>query len=311
MAAVCTRCGIQNPDGNRFCQNCGTPLAAPAPTPAVPVGTAAASPFAPPPAAPAAPTSPGAPPAYAPPPPPGFQSPPAYASPYYTPGVAQPQVHRTPWVLIIGVIVALLVVMGGIGTVAAFALSNHNNNQSSGFNSVSTPSPALSPSPGQSPSPQPTQVAGNTASNDSEIITIPSGWTVVNKDSETISLESPNGDGGITIGSGASNPPQTAQQNKDTVDKAFLQKFPDTKSCPGTSVNNGSVDGASGIFWQLCFTLTSGAQSVQVGAPMFAGANANGTVYYALILETEQSNMDQFISECKPILNGGITWKLK
>ena len=314
MAAVCSRCGTQNPDGNRFCQSCGTPLGAPAPAPAVPVGAAPASPFGPPPAATASAVPPGAPAApagYAPPPPSGFQGPPAYASPYYTPAGGQPAVHRTPWVLIVGVIVALLVVMGGIGTIAAFALSNHNNNQASGFNSLSSPSPAVSPSPGQSPSPQPTQAAGNTASNDSEIVTIPSGWTVVNKDNETISLESPNGDGGITIGSGASNPPQTAQQNKDTIDKSFQQKFPDTKTCPGSAVNNGSVAGASGIFWELCFTLTSGAQSVQVGAPLFVGANANGTVYYALILETEQSNMDQFISECKPILDGGITWKLK
>ena len=303
MALTCSRCGTQNPDTNKFCQSCGTPLAAPAPAPAVPVGAAAASPF----------TAPPPPAGYAPPPPGTIPGPPAYASPYYSPTGAAPQpaVHRTPWLLIVAVIVALVIVMGGVGTVLAFALGNHST-QSAGFNAVSTPSPAVSPSPGHSPSPEPTvQPSGNTATNDGLTVVIPAGWSVVNKDNETISLESPNGDGAITIGSGSSNPPATAQQNKAEMDKFFLQKYPDTKECPGSSVNNGSLDGANGIFWELCFTLTSGAQSVQVGAPIFVGANASGSVYYAALLETEASNMDTFIAECKPILNGGISWKLK
>src|SRR5579859_8298937 len=160
MAVLCSRCGTQNPDANRFCMNCGTPLAAPAPAPAMPVGMAAASPFTQPPA-PAA--------AYAPPPA-GIPGPPAYASPYYQPamGGPQPGVHRTPWVLIIGVIVALVVVMGGIGTIAAVALGNHSS-QNAGFQSVSRPSPAVSSSPNASPSAQPTGSA-NSVTNDSETV---------------------------------------------------------------------------------------------------------------------------------------------
>jgi zinc ribbon protein len=306
MALVCARCGTQNPDTNKFCQACGTPLAAPAPPPAVPVGATAASPFtqAPPPA----PAFPGPPPGV----PPG---PPAYSSPYYSPTGAGPQpgVHRTPWMLIVGLIVALVVVMGGVGTVLAFTLANHNTS-SSGFGAVSSPSPAVSPKPGQSPSPtsQPTQTAnGSSVSNDGETVTIPTGWTVLSKDSETITLESPNGDGAITIGSGVSSPPASAQQNKDELDKFFLQKYPDTKTCPGSKVTTGSLDGAAGIFWELCFTLTSGAQSVQVGAPLFVGANSSGTVYYAAFLETEAPNMATFVNEAKPILDGGIKWNLK
>ena len=302
MALVCSRCGTQNPDANRFCQACGTPLAAAvAPAPAIPVTAAPASPFtqAPPPAAaypgPAAGVPPG---------------PPAFASPYYSPSGPQIGVHRTPWVLIISVIVALVVVMGGIGTVLAFTLGSHNT-QSSGFQAVSSPSPAVTPSPGHSPSPTSAPENGPTVTNDGEKVTVPAGWTVVSKDSETISLESPNGDGSITIGSGASSPPQTAQQNKDSMDKFFLQKWPDTKPCPGSAVTNGALDGASGIFWELCFTLTSGAQSVEVGAPLFVGANSSGSVYYAALLETEASNMATFIKEAKPILDGGIKWNLK
>lgn len=304
MALVCARCGTQNPDTNKFCLACGTPLAAPAPPPAVPVAATAASPFtqAPPPAA----AYPG-PPAGVPP------GPPAYASPYYSPVGAGPQpgVHRTPWVLIIAVIVALVIVMGGVGTVLAVALGNHNSS-SAGFEGVSSPSPAISPKPGQSPSAQPSPPAnGSSVSNDGETVTIPTGWTVLSKDTETITLESPNGDGAITIGSGPSNPPASAQQNKDDLDKFFLQKYPDTRPCSGTKVTTGSLDGAAGIFWTICFTLTSGAQSVQVGAPLFVGANASGSVYYAAFLETEASNVATFLNEAKPILNGGIKWSLK
>jgi zinc-ribbon domain len=305
VALVCARCGTQNPDSNKFCQACGTPLAAAPAPPAAPVGPTAASPFTQPP--PPASSFPG-PPAGAPP------GPPAYASPYYSPTGAGPQpgVHRTPWILIIGVIVALLIVMGGVGTVLAVAMSSHNT-QTTGFQStVSSPSPAVSPKPGQSPSPSPSSLpnSGTTVSNAGETVTIPAGWTVLNKDSETITLQSPNGDGSITIGSGPSSPVQSAEQNKASMDAYFLQKFPDTKPCTGSKTSTGSLDGANGIFWELCFTLTSGAQSVQVGAPLWVGANGSGSVYYAALLETEASNMDNFIKEATPILDGGIKWNL-
>ncbi len=306
MALVCARCGTQNPDSNKFCLACGTPLAAPAPPPAMPVGATAASPFtqAPPPAGAYAGPLPGVP-----------AGPPAYASPYYSPTGAGPQpgVHRTPWVVIIAVIVALLVVMGGVGSVLAFTLGNRNTS-SPGFGSVSSPSPAISPKPGVSPSQSapPTQVEnGSTVSNTGETVTIPTGWSVLSKDGETITLESPNGDGAITIGSGPSNPPTSAQQNKADIDKYFQQQYPDTKPCPGSKVTNGGVDGTQGVFWEICFTLTSGAQSVQVGAPLWVGANATGSFYYAAFLETEQSNMATFINEAKPFFNGGIKWNLK
>jgi len=65
MAVTCANCGTQNPDGNKFCQSCGKPLAA------APVGAAGAPPPAPiptptqistPTAAPAPSAMPGTPP---------------------------------------------------------------------------------------------------------------------------------------------------------------------------------------------------------------------------------------------------------
>src|SRR6266571_3414857 len=85
--AVCATCGAQNPDTNRFCQNCGKPLAVAA--------TQAPAPPAPPP------------PVAAPPPPQA-----AYQNPYYAPQPGQAvTVSRTsPW-LIIGIIGGLVLFM--------------------------------------------------------------------------------------------------------------------------------------------------------------------------------------------------------
>ena len=291
MALTCARCGTQNPDGNQFCQACGTPLSAAA--------------AAPPPAPPAGPI-PG--------PPPGAP-PPTYQSPYYAPtGAGQPAVHRTPWVLIISAVVALVLVMAGCGTAIAVLGSRTASQGNSGGIGSQLPSstPAGSPSSIQSPIPSPSPGPGgsNIVSNAALSITVPAGWNVINKDDESISLTDPSGTGSVTIASGSSSPPQTAQQNKDTLTKAFQSHYPDTKTCPNSKTTTGTLNGAQGIFWELCFTLTAGGQSIQAGAPMFTGANANGNVYYAVVLVTTADNMANFASAARPLLLS-IVWKLK
>src|SRR6476660_56377 len=245
MAVTCARCGTQNPDGNQFCQACGTPLAVTA--------------FAAPPV-----TALPGPPAVPPPPPPGYQS------PYYHPSAVgpQPPVHRTPWVLIISGIVVLVLIMAGCGTAFAVLGSRASNNQGS---SGILPSPSQAGSPSPLPSPSPSAGPSTTASNKGMSFTLPAGWTVQNKDDETITITNPNGDGSVTIGSGVSSPSQTAQDNKATLDKFFKDKYPDTKNCAGSKTTNGNLNGAPGIFWELCFTLSGGGQSIQAGAPLFAG----------------------------------------
>jgi hypothetical protein len=284
MAVTCARCGTQNPDGNQFCQACGTPLAVAAT--ALPVAPAAGAALPGPPS-----------------PPPG-----AYQSPYYAPSAVgpQPQVHRTPWVLIISAIVVLVVIMAGCGTAIALLSSKTTGNQ--GNSLLPSPSPAGTPSP--TATPPTTTTGGGTASNKGETFIVPSGWTVESKDDESITITNPNGDGSVTIGSGASSPAQSAQQNKDTIDKFFQGKYPDTKNCTGSKTITGSLNGASGIFWALCFTLSSGGQSIQAEAPMYAGANSDGSVYYVVLLVTSQSNAESFVRDAAPILQS-IQWKLK
>jgi len=297
MPMTCARCGTQNPDGNRFCMSCGTPLVPGAQQ--APIATAVAPP---PPAA-----------GYAPPPPqPGYQSP-YYAPP---PGMPGPAVHRTPWVLIISIVVAVVLVLSGIGTVLALT-AGHKNSQASSFQSISSPSPIASPSAGQTPQPspsaQPSQPSsgGSSVSNDSETVAVPDGWQVVNKDANSISLQSPNSDGAITIASGPESPPATAQQLKDQINKELAAKYADAGPCKGSGTDTGAIAGVNGIFWTECFTLTSGGQSVAVGEPLWVGANGNGSVAYVVVLQTTQDNLETFIKECLPILQDGITWKLK
>lgn len=246
-----------------------------------------------------------------------------YQNPYYTPSEVgpQPTVHRTPWILIVSVIVGLVLVMAACGAgLALLGSKAASQTISNGIKPAPLPSPtpAGSPNPSASPtssttpasSPTPVQVSGGTVSNAGVTVTLPTGWVVVNKDSQSITITNANNDGSVTIGSGASNPPQTAQQNKDTVDHVFTNKYPDTKNCPNSQTSTGVLNGASGIFWQLCFTLAQSGQSIPAEVSMFAGANQSGTVYYLVILFTSQDLMQPFITDTKPMLSS-IQWNLK
>lgn len=299
MAVTCSRCGAQNPDGNQYCQACGTPLDA------VPVAVAAV------PGPPTTGVIPGPPPGSILGPPPSVPSP-GYQSPFTGPG-GQPPIHRTSWVLIMTAVFALIVIMAGLGTgiaVLGARASSQSRPPTSIQQKLPSPTPAGSPSPAPSSAPSPTPGGASTVSNAGLSITVPAGWTVVSKDDETITLTDPGGAGSMTVGSGPSSPPQTAQQNKDTLTKFFTGKYPDTRNCPNSQTTTGDLNGATGIFWELCFTLTSGSQSVQAGAPLFAGANFDGSVYYAAILLTTADNMNSFVTEARPVLQS-IVWKLK
>ena len=302
MALTCARCGVQNPDGNLFCQACGTPLTAVAVGPPIAPPGMPAWTTAPPPSPPS--TSIAPPLAAASPPP----RPVAYASPYYSPvGAApQPPVHRTPWVLILSAVVALIVVMAGCGTAIALISRAGNQTSGSGIETVPSPSPGVSPSPIASA----TTPSGPFASNAGETVPVPTGWSVANQDTESIILVDPNGTGVVTVGSGLSNPAQSAQQNKDSLDKYLAGKYPDTKDCPSSKTTTGALNGASGISWTKCFTLISGGQSVSAAAALFVGASADGSVYYVVMLVTSQDNLQRLIGESKPLLQG-IQWKLK
>ena len=287
MALTCARCGALNPDGNQFCQACGTPLSAAA------VGAPALSP------------SPSALPLAYPSPPP---LPAAYASPYYNPAGAAPQaaVHRMPWALIVSAIVVLILLMAGCGTAIAL-LGRGASGVGGGVAGLTSPSPGTSPSPIASPTAPP---GTTSASNSGLTVPLPTGWTVATQDTETIIVLNPNSTGSVTVASGTSNPRQSAQQNKDDVDKSLRSKYPDTAPCPGSKTTTGNINGAQGIFWNLCFTLTSGGHSFPAVASVFVGANSDGSVYYLVMLATSQSSLPSFTVESKPVMQG-IVWKLK
>ena len=233
----------------------------------------------------------------------------AYASPYYAPAGAAPQshVHRTPWVLIISAVVVLLVVMAGCGTAVAL-LGRGGFSASGSISGLPSPTPGTTPSPIASPT---SSIKGATsASNAGVTVPLPAGWTVSSQDVESIIVVNPNSTGSLTVASGTSNPRQTAQQNKDDIDTSLRGKYPDTAPCPGSKTTTGNVNGAQGIFWNLCFTLTSSGRSFPAVASVFVGANANGSVYYLVMLATSQANLQSFTAESQPVIQG-IQWKLK
>jgi hypothetical protein len=232
-----------------------------------------------------------------------------YQSPYYVPTAPHAPVHRTPWTMIIAGVVALVIVMAGCGTVLA-VLGNRGAVTISGGITSGLPSPT----PGGSPSPLVTPTAPatgpTTVSNVGLVVPVPAGWSVASKDAESVTLGDPNGNGFITVASGPSSPAANAQQNKDVLDQYFKSHYPDTKPCPGTSTTSGSVTNAKGLFWTLCFTLTSGSRAAPAAAAIFAGANGDGSVYYAVMeITTPPSNLQNVVNECKPILQG-VQWKL-
>src|SRR6266508_3083699 len=273
MAMTCARCGAQNPDGILYCQVCGTPLTAPSrvATPAPP-----AAPPGPPPG-----VIQGPPPNIAPPTP----GPAGYQSPYYAPTGPVAPIHRTPWMLIVAAVVALVVLMAGCGTALAI-LGSRGSPSTSGttITDVPSPSPATTPSPVASPIPSPS--------------TNPSG----------VATES-NGEGSVTAASGSSSPVQTAGDNKNTIEAYFKSNYPDTRLCPGSSVVSSTFNGEHGFSWSLCFTLTSGGHSILAAASLFAGANTSGSVYYVVMVITRQDNLKAYVTVAKPVLSG-IKWKL-
>jgi hypothetical protein len=233
---------------------------------------------------------------------------PGYQTPYYTPSAAPVAVHRTPWALIVAAVLVLTVLMAGAGTALAIIgnRSSQTGSAGGGIADVPSPTPGLTPSPVASPT---TTAQTGLQENDGFTINAASGWSIDSKDNETMVLTDPKGQGSVTVASGVSIPSQTAQNNKDTIDNAFKSKYPDTRECPNTSPANGTFNGASGISWTMCFTLTSGANSVPAAASMFAGANASGSVYYFVMVLTTDGNLNAYLDTAKPVIQT-VHWKL-
>jgi hypothetical protein len=209
--------------------------------------------------------------------------------------------------LIIAAVLAATVLMAGIGTALAL-LGNRGSQTSSnsGIADIPSPTPGLTPSPVASAT---TTTQTGLQSNDGFTLNVPGGWSIDSKDNETMVLTDPNGQGSVTVSSGVSIPTQTAQNNKDTVDGALRSKYPDTRECPNTSPANGTLNGVPGISWTVCFTLTSGANSVPAAATVFAGANSGGSVYYLVMVLTTESNLNAYVNASKPVVSS-VHWKL-
>lgn len=232
-----------------------------------------------------------------------------YQSPYYAPTAPVQPVHRTPWLVIIGAVVAVVVVLGGFGTALA-VIANRGSSTSTGTTigaEIPSPTPGVSPSPLASPTS--TALGATTASNDGLSVKVPMGWTVATNDVETIILSDPDGYGSVRMASGAWVQAQSAQDDKNAIDAYFKGTYPDTKACPGTTTASGAFNGAKGLSWTLCFTLTDGVHTAPAAASVFAGANSSGSVYYIVVVLTRQDRLQAYLSTSKPVLQS-VVWKL-
>jgi hypothetical protein len=186
-------------------------------------------------------------------------------------------------------------------------LSNRNTVNTGTGITADLPSP--SPEGPQSPIASPVAVGATKASNAGVVVAVLPGWAVVSSDAESITLADPSSNGFVTVASGVSNPVQSAQQNKDQVDQDFKNTYPDSRPCPTTSTTTGSLNGIKGIFWTLCFTLTSGSRSAPAAAAFFAGAQGDGSVYYVVMELSSRGSLQALTAEAKPVLQS-IVWKL-
>jgi hypothetical protein len=207
--------------------------------------------------------------------------------------------------LIISAVVGLVVVMAGCGT--ALAVLNSRSQSSTVGSTLPSPSPAGSPSPIEQPSPTSPQ-GSSTESTSAVSVAVPSGWAATKND-PTITVTNPAGDGSVGVSSGSQSPPQSPQQMQQSADQALTNQFPDAKTCPNSKTTSGAVGGISGIWWEQCFTVASGGQSFAGAMTIFAGANADGSIGYAVVLFALASKMNAFITEAKPVLQS-IQWKL-
>jgi hypothetical protein len=304
---VCARCGANNPDDAVLCRTCGLPL-----TDAAGTGPQASE------RGDLRPRDES-----------DVTSPAGYASPSYLPKAQAPAapVHRMRRSRVIGAVlmsaVVLAAVGSGIGLLSSRAAVPGSFPNIAGLPPSPSPSATLSPSPSFSPipglfpspnvspsapSPAP-QTLGPAVSNDGAQLPVPLGWSVNSSGSESIALTSPDGGGSLLVASGPSNPTQSAAADRDAVNRYYASAYPDAAACPGGGATSGTLNGETGLFWTLCFTLTAAGQTYPAAAAMFAGSNSAGSVYYLVVVLTGRDKLQGFVADCEPIVEA-IKWRL-
>lgn len=223
----------------------------------------------------------------------------AASSPYPAPYYAPAPVHRTPWTMIIAIVVALIVVMGGFGTV--FALIANRNSSDAASSSSGSPQDTSGSAT--------TANTGPSVSNAGETVPLLPGWTVLSKDTQSVTLGDPGHTGVVTVASGPVNPAQNAEQDMATLNDSLRSKYPDARVCPGTNISVSSFNGERGNYYTLCLTVSSAGRAVPTVASVFVGANADGSVVYLVMSITLEGNLPAFLETAKPVLQG-IQWKL-
>jgi hypothetical protein len=251
MALTCSSCGTANPDGNAFCHRCGSALSAVAPPPVPPVTPP------PPVASPPAVVSAAAPP---PPPPSPYWAPP--------PAAALPQAHRLGSGVVVGIAVAVVALVIGVGAIVVMA-SGHGGQQPVGRQTpgpvpvTSAPTPAPStPRPTSAPTHRPTPAptssgaprpGGKVVDTAQLTVPVPAGFTVLKQEAGTVELSADDKSGIFSVNSGAFQ--GTVSDLKQALLQSAGQTLPDAAFCgkDGQVAMNGSIPAQ---LFSICGTLT-------------------------------------------------------
>lgn len=241
MAVACSRCGMQNPDGNAFCTTCGAPLPVAA---ATPPASPSVAPAPAPPATPSPPTratapAPLTPPVYTPgqspylpPPPPGGAS-----------------AHRLSRNAIIALVAVAVLIIGGAGI--AFAALHHGGATPVPPSPTNLPTPRPTAQPTLSPTPTPTAsgAPANLSTVDTPFATIvvPNAFTVTDQKADFVQMTDAAKTGLLIV----SSDPLAAGTTNSQLDASLLQTDqsqldPNAGYCSGSSTQSLALAGSGG-----------------------------------------------------------------
>jgi hypothetical protein len=260
MALICPQCGTDNPAGNAFCVSCGSALTATSLGDEV-TQTIQTGPFPDPGTPPIAPPLAVAPGTALPPLsflPAGYTPPAGYAppsGPYLpAPRSGTAPAHRTSSTMLIAIVAAVLLVVGG-GGVAYAALHKGGTTPAPNPNipvTVPTTAPTTAPTaaPTQPPvtTPPVTSASGKIVSTDFAKVFVPTGFTVVDQESDSLVMSPSSGDEDAT---GVQAEPLDGATTDAQLDQALLvgdqqNDDPSAKMCSTKAPSQTQLVGSGG-----------------------------------------------------------------
>jgi hypothetical protein len=139
-------------------------------------------------------------------------------------------------------------------------------------------------------------------------VNVPSGFQVIDKNDDGVTVQTPKGDGVIQVQSAKLSSPTSEAQLQQAVLAYLKQKYPDANVCGNG--DNVQVNGPTGSIVKICFTLTQQNQpAVAAAAVYWLATNSAQNVFYEVDGFTAADNFDTFMNDTSPFVDS-VSWKL-